>query len=91
MNVSLAICCANGTSFDEAEGCWNAVSFIEPDGKRRRAFADDCCDERERKPPQLSIVRGDRYDESFAVFAGSGSSMRSTRDMEGARYLLLGV
>lgn len=52
--------CANCTSFDEADGCWNAVSFIEPNGERRRAHADDCCHDHERKPPQLRIVRDDR-------------------------------
>lgn len=48
--------CANCTSFDEGEGCWNAVSFIEPNGECRRAHADDCCHEHECKPVQLRIV-----------------------------------
>lgn len=50
--------CANCSSFDEAEGCWNAVSFIEPNGERRRAHADDCCHEHERKPVRFRIVLG---------------------------------
>lgn len=50
-------CCANCASFDEADGCWNAVSFIKPNGEPRRAMADDCCHDHERKPPQLRIVR----------------------------------
>lgn len=52
-------CCANCTSFGDAEGCWDAVSFINPaSGEPRRAMADDCCHDHERKPPQLRIVRG---------------------------------
>lgn len=50
--------CANCTSFDEADGCWNAVSFIEPNGEPRRAMADDYCHDHERKPPQFRIVSG---------------------------------
>lgn len=50
--------CGNCTSFDEAEGCSNAVSFFEPaTGQYRRAYADDCCHDHERKRPELRLVR----------------------------------
>jgi hypothetical protein len=52
-------CCANCTSFDEADGCCKAVSFIDrASGEPRRAMADDCCHDHERKPPQFRIVSG---------------------------------
>lgn len=58
MNGQSPKCCANCTSFDRAEGCWNAVSFIQPNGESRRAMADDCCHDHELKPPQFHIVLG---------------------------------
>ncbi|KIS48950.1 hypothetical protein NP88_6969 [Burkholderia cepacia] len=56
MNGQPRKCCANCTSFDQAEGCWNAVSFIELNGERRRAMADDCCHDHEFKLPEFHIV-----------------------------------
>ncbi|WP_147364301.1 hypothetical protein [Burkholderia pseudomallei] len=63
MNGLAGKCCANCTSFDAAEGCWNAVSFIDrASGKHRNAMADDCGHDHERKPAQLRIVRGGDHD-----------------------------
>ncbi|MBU9310841.1 hypothetical protein [Burkholderia multivorans] len=56
MNGQPRKCCANCTSFDEVDGCWNAVSFIELNGERRRAMADDCCHDHEFKLPEFHIV-----------------------------------
>ena len=58
--------CAKCTSFDEVDGCWNMVSFIDQaSGEPRRARADDCCHDHERKPPQLRIVSGSPREENY--------------------------